>query len=53
MTTAIERGLLERSRGEIRPTPLGLRFLNDLLGLFLGDAGAVAAQPRPVRAHPR
>ena len=35
LTQALERGLLERSRGEIRPTPLGLRFLNDLVGLFL------------------
>jgi oxygen-independent coproporphyrinogen-3 oxidase len=29
------RGLLERDLREIRPTPLGRRFLNDLLGLFL------------------
>lgn len=39
---ALERGLLERMSGMIRPTALGLRFLNDLLGLFLptgqGDA---------------
>jgi oxygen-independent coproporphyrinogen-3 oxidase len=35
LTTAIDRGLLERTRGELRPTPLGLRFLNDLVGLFL------------------
>ena len=36
---ALERGLIERSRGEIRPTALGLRFLNDLVGLFLPDGG--------------
>lgn len=35
LTQALQRGLLERSRGEIRPTPLGLRFLNNLVGLFL------------------
>ena len=38
LSLAIERGLLERRRGEIRPTALGLRFLNDLMGLFLPDA---------------
>jgi len=32
---AIERGLLERRHGELRPTALGQRFLNDLVGLFL------------------
>jgi oxygen-independent coproporphyrinogen-3 oxidase len=37
LSTAIERGLLTRSRGEIRPTALGLRFLNDLMGLFLPE----------------
>jgi oxygen-independent coproporphyrinogen-3 oxidase len=35
LSQAIERGLVERARGEIRPTPLGSRFLNDLFGLFL------------------
>ncbi|MCC7328722.1 MAG: oxygen-independent coproporphyrinogen III oxidase-like protein [Gammaproteobacteria bacterium] len=39
LTRALERGLIERSRGEIRPTALGLRFLNDLVGLFLPDGG--------------
>jgi oxygen-independent coproporphyrinogen-3 oxidase len=37
--TAIERGLLTRARGEIRPTALGLRFLNDLMGMFLPGGG--------------
>jgi oxygen-independent coproporphyrinogen-3 oxidase len=35
LSRAIEKGLLTRARGEIRPTALGLRFLNDLVGLFL------------------
>ncbi len=35
LSTAIERGLLTRSRGEIRPTAHGLRYLNDLTALFL------------------
>jgi oxygen-independent coproporphyrinogen-3 oxidase len=29
------RGLIERSQGHIRPTPLGFRFLNDLMTAFL------------------
>jgi len=32
---AVERGLLDRDRWRLRPTPLGMRFLNDLLELFL------------------
>jgi oxygen-independent coproporphyrinogen-3 oxidase len=35
LSQAVERGLLIRNRGEIRPTALGLRFLNDLVALFL------------------
>jgi oxygen-independent coproporphyrinogen-3 oxidase len=35
LSQAIGRGLLVRSRGEIRPTALGLRFLNDLVASFL------------------
>jgi oxygen-independent coproporphyrinogen-3 oxidase len=35
LSQAIERGLVTRERGEIRPTGLGLRFLNDVVGLFL------------------
>ena len=34
---ATSRGLLERSPSRIRPSPLGFRFLNDLLELFLAD----------------
>ncbi len=32
-----ERGLIARDAHTIRPTPLGLRFLNDLLALFMDD----------------
>ena len=39
LSRAIDRGLLTRERGELRPTPLGLRFLNDLIELFLPDRG--------------
>jgi len=39
LSTALERELLLRERGTIRPTALGLRFLNDLVGLFLPGAG--------------
>jgi oxygen-independent coproporphyrinogen-3 oxidase len=35
LARATEQGLLERSPQWIRPTPLGLRFLNDLQTLFL------------------
>ncbi|MBK6980170.1 MAG: oxygen-independent coproporphyrinogen III oxidase-like protein [Betaproteobacteria bacterium] len=31
-------GLIERDAFAVRPTPLGRRFLNDLLGLFLPEA---------------
>lgn len=34
------KGLLERHAGRIRPTALGRRFLNDLVGLFLPVKGA-------------
>lgn len=37
LSRAIEAGLLERVRGEIRPTARGLRYLNDLTGLFLPE----------------
>jgi oxygen-independent coproporphyrinogen-3 oxidase len=33
------RGLLERDHERIRPTALGRRYLNDLLGLFLPEEG--------------
>jgi len=35
---AERRGLLERDHERIAPTPLGRRFLNDLLQIFLGNA---------------
>jgi putative oxygen-independent coproporphyrinogen III oxidase len=35
---AERRGLIERDYQRIAPTPLGRRFLNDLLALFLHDA---------------
>jgi putative oxygen-independent coproporphyrinogen III oxidase len=35
---AERRGLIERDHQRIAPTPLGRRFLNDLLALFLHDA---------------
>ena len=34
---AVERGLLEPDPTRLRATPLGLRFLNDLLAMFLRD----------------
>jgi oxygen-independent coproporphyrinogen-3 oxidase len=34
---AIERGLLHDTRERLQPTPLGLRYLNDLQALFLPD----------------
>ncbi len=37
------RGLVECSPARIRPSPLGLRFLNDLLGMFLEDESAGTA----------
>jgi len=53
---AMERGLLEAAvRGQLRPTALGLRFLNDLQALFLQ---ALPIEGQPVRnaataANPR
>jgi oxygen-independent coproporphyrinogen-3 oxidase len=35
---AERRGLITRDHRRIAPTPLGLRFLNDLLGIFLPEA---------------
>lgn len=34
---ALERGLLDPDPARLRATPLGLRFLNDLVGIFLPD----------------
>jgi len=38
---AERRGLIERDHARIAPTPLGRRFLNDLLQLFLRQKAAV------------
>jgi oxygen-independent coproporphyrinogen-3 oxidase len=38
---AERRGLVERDHARIAPTPLGRRFLNDLLQLFLREKAAV------------
>jgi oxygen-independent coproporphyrinogen-3 oxidase len=38
---AERRGLIERDHAHIAPTPLGRRFLNDLLQLFLREKAAV------------
>lgn len=37
ITQAIEKGLLEQTQTHLKPSPLGQRFLNELLGLFLKD----------------
>ena len=42
---AERRGLIERDHARIAPTPLGRRFLNDLLQLFLAEKKQV---PHPV-----
>lgn len=38
LATALSKGLLETRADRISATPLGRRFLNDLLGLFVPDA---------------
>ena len=38
LTRAVARGLLEPGLEHIRPTPLGRRFLNELVALFLPEA---------------
>ena len=37
LEAAERRGLIERDHARVRPTPLGRRFLNDLLQMFLPD----------------
>ena len=44
LEAAEAKGLIARTHETIRPTPLGQRFLNDLLGLFLPDHNQ-AVQP--------
>jgi oxygen-independent coproporphyrinogen-3 oxidase len=41
LATARRRGLIEVAGGYCRPTPLGLRFLNDLQALFLPKRASV------------
>jgi oxygen-independent coproporphyrinogen-3 oxidase len=48
LSAAIERGLISRARGEISPTKLGLRFLNDLTVLFLPDQKSVGGAQAPI-----
>jgi oxygen-independent coproporphyrinogen-3 oxidase len=38
LSRAMARGLLEPGLEHIRPTPLGRRFLNELVALFLPEA---------------
>jgi len=40
LVRAQEKELLERRDGRLRPTPLGQRFLNDLIALFSADEAA-------------
>lgn len=40
LEVAERRGLIERDPARVRPTPLGRRFLNDLLQLFLDEKAA-------------
>ncbi|MGB8436005.1 MAG: radical SAM family heme chaperone HemW [Burkholderiales bacterium] len=40
LAAAEAKGLIERDHQRIRPTPLGQRFLNDLLQIFLPEATA-------------
>ena len=42
LEAAERRGLIERDAVRVRPTPLGRRFLNDLLQLFLDEKEAAA-----------
>jgi oxygen-independent coproporphyrinogen-3 oxidase len=41
LENAERRGLIERDHARIAPTPLGRRFLNDLLQLFLREKASV------------
>jgi oxygen-independent coproporphyrinogen-3 oxidase len=42
LEAAERRGLIERGSARVRPTPLGRRFLNDLLQLFLDEKETAA-----------
>jgi oxygen-independent coproporphyrinogen-3 oxidase len=47
---AERRGLIERDHAHIAPTPLGRRFLNDLLQIFLREGGAPGRRPAALGA---
>jgi oxygen-independent coproporphyrinogen-3 oxidase len=40
LAAAEQRGLIERDHQRVAPTPLGRRFLNDLLQIFLPEERA-------------
>jgi oxygen-independent coproporphyrinogen-3 oxidase len=44
---AERRQLIVRDHRRVEPTPLGRRFLNDLLQIFIGAPAARRAQPAP------
>jgi oxygen-independent coproporphyrinogen-3 oxidase len=50
MTALESRGLIDRARGRVRPTELGLRFLNDLQAAFL-PGPVQEARLTPTRAQ--
>jgi len=55
LAAACKRGLVECSPLRIRPTPLGLRFLNDLQEIFLPETGLASGQASsrpPLRRAP-
>ena len=49
---AVERGLVLSSEWGVRPTPLGLRFLNDTLLLFMAEKGEMAGETAIVNRRP-
>jgi putative oxygen-independent coproporphyrinogen III oxidase len=44
MQLAVERGLILSSEWGVRPTPLGMRFLNDTLLLFMAEKGELTGE---------
>lgn len=44
LQVAVERGLILISEWEVRPTPLGLRFLNETLLLFMAEKGELTGE---------
>ena len=49
LEAAEQRGLIEQDAARVRPTPLGRRFLNDLLQLFLTESAAIPDAALPNR----